>query len=308
MKIDRLIAIIMILLEHEKVRVKDLAARFEVSSRTIYRDLDTINQAGIPILTTSGPGGGVEILATYKFEKRLFSTADIITLLMGLGSIQCNASSSEMINTLAKVKAMIPPTQQKQFEYHANQIKIDATPWLYTDEVADLIALIKSALAVQQLLQFEYRDIRNKTSVRQVEPYRLLLKGEDWYLQGYCLERADFRTFKLLRMQAVCVLPQKFELREDFLLRLNSAHFNNQLHDVSLRLHISIKDAIVSRFGGGVLTPDGADYYIAKVKMPIDDLACNYLLSFGNKIKCMAPESLRVLLKQVLAELYQSYL
>jgi len=90
MKIDRLIAIIMLLLEREKMSAEELAKIFEVSPRTIYRDLNSINQAGIPVTAISGPGNGISILKSYKVEKRLFSTSDITTLLMALGSIQSN--------------------------------------------------------------------------------------------------------------------------------------------------------------------------------------------------------------------------
>lgn len=308
MKIDRLIAIVMVLLEHEKISAKDLAEKFEVSQRTIYRDLDTINQAGIPILSTSGPGGGVEILKTYKVEKRLFSTSDITTLLIGLGNIQCNIPNSKVVSTLAKVKGMIPPEEQKEFNFRANQIKIDVAPWLYTDSLSDKIELIKIALEKHQLLRFNYRDIRNQKSDREIEPYRLLLKGEDWYIQGYCLIRKDFRTFKLLRMQNVRILDQIFELREFPFEKMNSAQFNDKtLVPAKLLIHETIRDTIVTRFGEDCLTPDRANYYIANIHLPINDLACSYILSFGDKCICLEPETLKDKLRELSEKIYTFY-
>ncbi len=308
MKIDRLIAIIMILLEQEKINAKDLAEMFEVSPRTIYRDLETINQAGIPVLATSGPGGGIEILKTYKIEKRLFSTSDITTLLMGLGSIQCNIPSNDIVGTLAKVKGMIPPNKQKEFDFRANQIKIDAAPWLHAGGLSDTIELIKIALEKQQLLRFNYRDIRCQKSNREIEPYRLLLKGEDWYIQGYCLTRNDFRTFKLLRMLNVCILEQTFEIRDFPYEKLDSAQFNDKsLVAAKLRIHETIRDSIVTRFGEESLTPEGGDYYTADVHLPIDDLACSYLLSFGDKCICLEPESLKENMRRLSEQIYKLY-
>lgn len=308
MKIDRLIAIIMVLLEHEKISAKDLAERFEVSLHTIYRDLDTINQAGIPILTTSGPGGGVEIMKTYKIEKRLFSTSDITTLLMGLGSIQCNIPSNEVIGTLAKVKGMIPLEKQKDFDFRAKQIKIDVTPWLYTDGLSDMIELIKIALEQHQLLRFDYRDIRHQTSSREIEPYRLLLKGENWYIQGYCLIREDFRTFKLLRMQNVCMLEQTFKIRDFPFEQMDLAQFNDKnLVPAKLRIHEAIKDTFVTRFGEDCLTPDKTEYYIADVHLPIDDLACSYILSLGDKVVCLEPEILKEKIQKISKQIYDHY-
>lgn len=308
MKIDRLIAIIMILLEHEKVAAKDLAKIFEVSIRTIYRDLDSINQAGIPVAATSGPGGGAEILKTYKIEKRLFSTSDIITLLMGLGSIQCNIPSEEIIGTLAKVKGLVPPEKQKDLSFRANQIKIDATPWLHGEELTQRIEILKAAMEQQHLVRFEYRDIKNQKSSRTVEPYRLLLKGEAWYLQGYCLTRNDFRTFKLLRMQDILSLEETFAIRDFPADSLNHASFHDQrLVAAKLRIHEDIRDMVIARFGEKCLTPDKDDYYFADLYLPLDDLACNYLMSFGNKCVCLEPESMREKMRLLSEEINHYY-
>lgn len=294
MKVDRLVAIIMILLEREKISAKDLAEMFEVSTRTIYRDLESINQAGIPILATSGPGGGVEILKTYKVEKRLFSTSDILSLLIGLGSIQSNIPGNEIVNTLVKVKGMIPPEKLKELDFRAKQIKMDVSPWLHAEGFTDKIEIIKTALEKQQLLRFEYMDIRGQKSNREIEPYRLLLKGEDWYMQGFCLTRNDFRTFKVLRMQNIDMLEQTFTMREFPAERLDEVAFNDKkLVSAKLRIHEEIRDLIEKRFGEDCLVPDGAEHYIATILIPVDDLACRYLLGFGNKCVCLEPEIIR---------------
>ena len=196
MKIDRLIAIIMIWLEREKISADELAKIFEVSPRAIYRDPDSINQAGIPVAAVFGPGNGISIVKTYKIEKRLFSISDITILLMTLGCVQSNLSWQEIVNTLAKVKGMAPLDKQKELDFRANQIKIDVSPWLYAGGLSNKIEIIRSAMERQFLLRFDYRDIRNIKSKREIEPYRLLLKSEDWYIQGYCLTR---RTFGLSR-------------------------------------------------------------------------------------------------------------
>lgn len=308
MKIDRLIAIIMILLEREKVTAKDLAKMFEVSTRTIYRDLESINQAGIPVVATSGPGGGAEILKTYKIEKRLFSTSDITTLLMGLATIQSNIPSGEIIGTLAKVKGLVPPEKQKELSFRVNQIKIDATPWLQAEGLSQRIETIKTAMEQQHLLHFDYRNLRNQKGSRTIEPYRLLLKGEDWYIQGYCLTRNDFRTFKLLRMNNIRVLEQAFEIRNFPADRLNNPSFSDQrLVAAKLRIHEDIRDMIVARFGEDCLTPEEEEYYLAEIHLPIDDLACRYLMGFGNKCVCLEPEAMRAKMRTLSEEINRYY-
>jgi len=308
MKIDRLIAIVMILLERDKISARELAEMFEVSLRTIYRDLDSINLAGIPILATSGPGGGVEILKTYKVEKRLFSTADITALLMGLGNVQSNMPSGKVVGTLAKVKGMIPPEEQKEFDFRANQIKIDMTPWLFAGGLTDTIEIVKMALDKMRIIRFDYSDIRNIKSSREIEPYRLLLKGEDWYVQGYCLNRDDYRTFKLVRMKNIRVAEQTFEIRDKPFNKLNSLQLNDQtMVPVKLRIHQDIRDIIITRFGEDCLSADGQEHYLADVHLPIDDLACRYLLGLGNKCICIEPEEMRDKMQATVKEIYDFY-
>ncbi|MFT9057388.1 MAG: YafY family protein [Ethanoligenens sp.] len=308
MKIDRLIAIIMLLLEREKVSAKELADTFEVSTRTIYRDLDTINQAGIPIRATCGPSGGAEILKTYKVERRLFSTLDIVTLLMGVESIQSNLPNDKIIATLAKVKSMIAPEQQKEVYLRANQIKIDLAPWLHGGNLSNTIETIKLAMERQWLLCFDYRDIQHHRSRREIEPYRLLLKGDTWYVQGYCLMRDGFRTFKLLRMRNISILEQTFEFRENSFGILDEGKFQDKkLVPAKLRIHEEIEDEIVARFGVSCLTPFEHEYAIADVQIPVNDLACRYLLGFGDKCVCLEPKELRDKMRSLTVEIGKLY-
>lgn len=125
MKVDRLISIIMILLDKERIGAQELADMFEVSPRTIYRDIDAINMAGIPIRSTSGVGGGFEIMPQYKVDKKVFSTTDLSALLMGLSSISNVVRGDELIHALAKVKSFIPADKANDIELKVNQIVSD---------------------------------------------------------------------------------------------------------------------------------------------------------------------------------------
>ncbi len=309
MKIDRLIAMIMVLLERDKINAEDLAKMFEVSVRTIYRDLDAINQAGIPVLALSGPGNGISILKSYKMEKHLFSINEITALLMALGSIQSNLPSKEITTALAKVKGMIPPDKQEELKFKTNQIKIDFSPWLYSDSVLKRMQCIQKALEQQVILTFEYKDNKNIHSFREVEPYCLLLKGTDWYLQGFCLARQDFRTFHILRMNKIVIGEQLFELRQFPAERLQQAHFNDDtLTQMKLRIHEDIVDKMISRFGEDCLTKDGDSHYIASVHMPISELSIAYLLGFGTKCECLEPAAMRRKLLEGARDILQLYI
>ena len=146
MKVDRLVSIIMILLDKERIGAQELADMFEVSPRTIYRDIDAINMAGIPIRSTSGVGGGFEIMPQYKVDKKVFSTADLSALLMGLSSISDVVRGDELIHALAKVKSFIPADKAEDIELKVNQICIDLSPWMGNKNIQPYLEIIKTAL------------------------------------------------------------------------------------------------------------------------------------------------------------------
>ena len=156
MKVDRLVSIIMILLDKKRIGAQALADMFEVSPRTIYRDIDAINMAGIPVRGASGVGGGFEIMPEYKIDKKVFSTADLSALLMGLSSLSNIVRGDELVHALAKVKSFIPADRAKDIELKLNQICIDLSPWLGNSNIQTYLEIIKSALQENKLLSFEY--------------------------------------------------------------------------------------------------------------------------------------------------------
>lgn len=182
MKVDRLISIIMILLDKERVGAQELADIFEVSPRTIYRDIDAINMAGIPVRGASGVGGGFEIMQNYKVDKKVFSTTDLSAILMGLSSLSNMMRGSELINALAKVKSFIPADQAKDIELKANQIYIDLSPWMGSINIQPYLEIIKTALQESKLVSFDYADRYGNKTARTAEPYQLVLKSSHWYL------------------------------------------------------------------------------------------------------------------------------
>lgn len=295
MKTDRLISIIMVLLEKKKISAKELAAMFEVSLRTIYRDIDTINLAGIPIASTPGVNGGFYIMEGYKVDKKVFSASDIAALLMGLGSISTMMGGEELTGTLAKIKNLIPDEQSGEIEFKSNQVFIDLKPWKGNDTMSKNMEIIKNALQKQVLLSFNYSDRKGAISLRQVEPYRLILKGNHWYLQAYCRGRKDFRLFKLSRMEELVILGERFEPRE---LPEFSSEFSKEMagrqFNILLRIHESIKDNVLDYCNREQITPCGNEQYLVQLPFIADDAGYNLLFSFGDKCECIEPQEVRM--------------
>lgn len=148
MKVDRLVSIIMTLLDKKRMGAQELADMFEVSPRTIYRDIDAINLAGVPIRSVSGVGGGFEIMPEYKIDKKVFSTADLSAILMGLSSLSNMVRGDELVNALAKVKSFIPAEKAKDIEIKTNQICIDLSPWIGNQNIQPYLETIKAAIGI----------------------------------------------------------------------------------------------------------------------------------------------------------------
>lgn len=291
MKIDRLISIIMILLERDKVSAAKLAEMFEVTPRTIFRDIDSINQAGIPIVTYPGVRGGIAIMEQYKVEKRLFTVSDITALLTGLGSIHSTMSSEEILNAMAKVKGLIPEEQVREIELKSGQIVIDHAPWLGNKILKLNLSDIKNAMDGCRLVIFSYSDQLGNKSSRTVEPYRLVLKDSNWYLQGYCMSRQDFRIFRLSRITALAVLEETFAPRAFDPKPLRPP--GKQVVTITLRIDSSLRDLMLELCGEENVVPCGNHKFTVHFPFTENDFGYNMLLRMGDKCECLEPPHVR---------------
>lgn len=310
MKVDRLISIIMILLDKKRIGAQELADMFEVSSRTIYRDIDAINMAGIPVRSTSGVGGGFEIMQNYKVDSKVFSTADLSAILMGLSSLSHMIQGNELVNALAKVKSFIPADRAKDIELKANQISIDLSPWMVNRNIQPYLEIIKTALQESKLLSFEYADRFGNKTVRTAEPYQLVLKGNNWYWQGYCHIRNDFRLFKLSRISNLQLQKEYFTPREFQKPQLDFTDILTTLQtNIKIRIHKSVKDRVLDYCTYEHFSPDGDEHYIVRFPFIENEYNFNILFSFGDKCECLEPLHIRTEMKrrlQDIADLYKN--
>ncbi|MGG4146642.1 YafY family protein [Paenibacillus algorifonticola] len=302
MKIDRLLSIVMLLLERNKVSTSTLAKMFEVTPRTIFRDIEAINRAGIPIISYPGVHGGIGIMEAYKIEKKLFTVSDITALLIGLNSIQSSMSSEEILTTIAKVKGLVSEEQMKDFE---SQISIDHTPWLGNRNVKPNFEEMKNAIHEKRLLSFKYSDQNSRRTLRKIEPYRLVLKNSNWYLQGYCMAKQDFRTFKLSRISALKPLNESFAPREIGPELFEMA----EKHTITIKLLIdeSLHDFMVEYCGEQNVEPHGGNKFVVSFPFNENDLGYGYLLGFGDKCECLEPEHVRLELIKRINHLMDTY-
>lgn len=308
MKTDRLVSIIMILLEKKRISAHILADMFEVSKRTIYRDIEAISMAGIPVSATPGTGGGIEIMGHYKIDKKVFSRDDLSSLLMGLNSLPKTLRTREVEHTLAKLESLIPSEQAKEIEIKTNQILIDLTPWFEEANINHNLEIIKTAIDENRLLSFTYIDGHSKKSERTVEAYQLVLKGRSWYVQTFCHTKKDFRLFRLSRMTALTLLEEKFIPREYQKPVLDFEEAARDLQTIiKLRIHKSILDRLLEFCSFDNIKADGEEHYFVEYPFIDRDYYYDMLLSFGDKCECLEPLSVREKLKQKIQSLMQVY-
>lgn len=308
MKIDRLVSIIMMLLDKKRMGAQELANMFEVSPRTIYRDIDAINIAGIPIRSISGVGGGFEIMPEYKIDKNVFSTADLSAILMGLSSLSNVVRGDELVNALAKVKSFIPAEKAKDIEIAANQICIDLSPWMGNINIQPYLEMIKTALQDHKLLCFEYTAHRGNKTVRTVEPYQLVLKSSHWYFYGYCYTRNDYRLFRLSRMSDLQMRQETFIPRDyqkpiwDF-----EEIWVSMQTEIKIRIHKSVLDRVLEFCTYDHFAPDGDEHYIVNFPFIENEYYYDILLSFGDKCECLEPPHIRTKMKQKINKIAAIY-
>ena len=308
MKVDRLVSIIMILLDKKRIGAQELADRFEVSPRTIYRDIDTINLAGIPIRSTSGVGGGFEIMQAYKIDRKVFSTTDLSAILMGLSSLSGMMRGDELVNALAKVKSFIPADRAKDIELRANQIQIDLSPWIGNRNIQPYLEKIQTALQESKLLSFEYLDRHGNKTVRTAEPYQLVLKSSHWYWQGYCHTRNDFRLFKLSRMSNLQIQKESFTPRDYQKPQLDFADILETMQtEIRIRIHKSVMDRVLDYCTNEHFSPDGDEHYIVRFPFIENEFYYNILFSFGDKCECLEPLHIRTEMKRRIQDIAAIY-
>ncbi|MFB9278446.1 helix-turn-helix transcriptional regulator [Cohnella cellulosilytica] len=290
MKIDRLIALIMILLEHEVVSARELAERLEVSRRTIYRDIDTLTFAGLPVFTHQGAMGGVGLMKSYKIDKLLFTQQDLQTLLASLNSYRQLFGHKELNYIIEKLQGFHPSDVTDR----AGKFAVDLSLNQGNESLRSLLSLVETAMNEQRYLLFDYVNRDGRAGSRKVEPYRIVFKESSWYLQGYCTDRKDYRIFKLARMNGLRVSSESFAPRDFAPLPMDEGEWmNRDWVEVTIRLHRSVADKVVERFGQAHILRVEGDTCLATYPIVNNSFGYDKLLAFGEKCEVIEPPEVR---------------
>ena len=209
MKIDRLIGILSVLLQKEKITAPELAACFEVSRRTINRDIEDLCRAGIPIQTSQGSGGGISIMEGYRMDRTILTSKDMQVILAGLRSLDSVSGSSYYGQLMEKIQ-----TGSSNLVSGRDSILIDLSSW-YKGSLASKIEVIQDAIENRNHLKFKYYAPSGE-SKRTIEPYYIIYKWTSWYVYGWCLKRKESAQPREIILKALFAPDMKWRLVEEF--------------------------------------------------------------------------------------------
>ena len=298
MKDNRLFRILYYILEKEKVTANELADKFEVSIRTIYRDIDSISSVGVPIFTTQGKGGGIKIDNEFILNKSLFDANEkeqIIAALQGLEKTN-EAYKSELITKLSalfKIK-------------NSNWIEIDFTSWGSNNTYQDLFNTLKIAIINKNIISFSYNSSKAEKINREVKPIRLLFKEQDWYLYAFCLLRNDFRYFKLSRIKDLEVLAINYEDNFENEVLKKELKYEN-IVNIKLKFDKSVAFRVYDEFNEAIVEDKKGNLYV-EIKIPNNYKLYNYIFSFGANVEILEPEEIRTQFKNMINKIAKKYI
>lgn len=281
------------LLKHDKVTAPDLAKEFEVSVRTIYRDIDTMSEAGIPVYMQGGRNGGIYLSEGYKLDKVPLSDteqAEILMALQGIGAIQYPGIDT----VLLKLGALFT-------DHNREWIEVDLTRWgtvetIQRDKV--LFAILRKAITSQRRIRFNYYNAKGEMAGRTIEPAKLIYRDRAWYLAGYCLTRGQPRVFRLSRMKNTELTEEHctYSLNQDTPTFPLDGDYGPLL-DVKLAFDASVAYRLYDVFEDEVMVRQN-DKIIVAMQLPDSEWLYSFLLSFGEKITILEPKSLRETIKK----------
>lgn len=300
MKIDRLIGILSILLQEEKTTAPELAKRFEVSRRTINRDIEDLCMAGIPIVTSQGAGGGISIMDGYKMDRTILSSKDMQMIMAGLRSLDSVSGSHYYGQLMEKLKA-----GSSDLVSGNESILIDLSSW-NKERLSPKIELIQDAIELEKTIRFQYYAPSGDTE-REIEPYFLIFKWSSWYVYGYCLLRNDFRMFKLNRMTDIAHV-KSFEKKQGVPVPdLSKEKVFPSNSRVKALFEPSMKWQLIEEYGVESFTeqPDGK--LLFECDYADDEGLLSWLLSLRDKVTVIEPESIREKMFHIATELTEKY-
>ena len=298
MKESRLFRILYYLLGHKKATAPELAEEFEVSVRTIYRDMDYISSAGIPIYATQGKDGGIAIPDSFTLDKSMFSEEEKEQIVTGLEAlIATDGKNTDELLVKLKTLFQIQKT---------NWIEVDFSDWFQENPEQNIFNEIKKAILDRHVISFEYFNHQGNDTFRRIQPFKLVFKSKAWYVYGFCLLKNDYRLFKLTRIKKLDILEDKFLPKENVPI-LDTTIMQEDTIMVTLKFDKSMAFRVYDEFSRESII-EKQDFLYVTTLLPKNDVLYSYVLSFGYHVEIIEPPEVRENMRDRLRKIEEKYI
>ena len=283
MKTERMLGIITELTRHRRLTARQLSEKFEVSERTIHRDVEAICMAGIPLVTYQGNGGGIGVMEGFRLDGSVLTRSELDHIVLALRGLNSVADAPDIARLLGKLQAQ---------ESGEPDVSIDLAS-RYKPILSAKIALLRQAIKSCRVVEMDYYTSQGGAR-RVIEPYYVIYQWSDWYVYAYCRLRGDFRLFKLNRSDALELTGDCFERRPVESLPDLNEYFNKSetRQTVVLLVDRSLEYLLVESYGSKSFQPYDENNYLFSFDYVNPEWMLQYVLSFGGKAKVLEPESL----------------
>jgi predicted DNA-binding transcriptional regulator YafY len=300
MQINRLLEIVYVLLDKKTVTARELSEIFEVSKRTIYRDIDILSGAGIPVYTNKGKGGGIGLLDNFVLNKSMLSNKeqiDILSSLQGLNAL--NVPDIEHI--LKKLSAAFDKN-------NTSWIDVDFSHWGSNDIERKKFSLLRTAIINRNALAFDYMNASGEETKRTVEPVKLLFKEQSWYVNAFCRTKSDFRIFKITRIKNLNILNETFKRDAPKNISSDFQVFNGSIIRLVLKIEAKMAYRVYEEFGKAFILKNEDGSFIVNIAYPENEWLYGYVLSYGEYAEVLEPKHFRDTIKRKLEDGFKKYL
>lgn len=302
MKIYRLLSILTTLLNHDLVSAKDLAERNEVSIKTIQRDIDALNMAGIPVYSEKGMKGGYGILDTYKLDTKLLSRMEVGILNSMLEGLSAIYDNKQLVNLWEKLESASDPGQSDA----PPPMKVDLSPWNEDETVTDKVKMLMDAMQQRTLVDIAYYNMEGIPSNRWIEPMALTMRNGRWYLAAYCRTKEAIRNFKVNRIKTMAMTDQHFNPRD---VQAVDDTADAGLDDVKkvLRFDAAAYPRVVDIFNADEIEETADGHLTVTTYRRSAWWLMSMILSFGHQVEVLEPPALIDAVKEKINKMNQIY-
>lgn len=307
MRLHRLIGIIMMLDSRKVIKAKDIANVLEASERTIYRDVDLLCEAGIPIVSIPGPAGGFSFMDGYKFNADSLHLKDIVNIIFSSTGVNIDKNTEtyqELKNAVIKLESIVPEEYKEEISKAKEKFIRDSNPWFAKENIDKNIDIIKNAVFNLKKLKIKYKKYDGQISERIVRPYGVIVKKSELYFAAFCEERNEARIFKSNRIESAEMLEESFSIPEKFSLeefweKSKKQFIRRTLPDISVNKTYPVKikfyeDKKNILQGFEVLNYDIYDRYtIYDINMISFETAVSMIFPISDRVTVLEPEELK---------------